>query len=323
MDELCRCHDRGFVLELTLGSSGSLDITPLSCHIPTAASCGDRRGIRTAPSFARREPAVAVAGGTEAYYPAIVSAKLGYVLFTSGCLGALAGGATAWLLARPGEENSSSDRAKAETGETATRVSAAQSPAPPGDVAVRVQELERRVAAIQALQDRLVMRQRAEAMGRASSSTDVVPTGSGSVDVADPVFEAAVADIIDRDMERRRAERQEQREQRRLQEIQQSTRRLSEKLGLSSQQESELTHLLTEHWQKLTEVRDDSNPDSSREERRKKSDAVIRNTEAALVGTLGPQNAAVYQALPAKEKLKLGGRSDPDERPGADNTAAK
>jgi hypothetical protein len=248
-----------------------------------------------------------------------LDSNLRYLLLASGCVGALTGAGSAWLVAQQVVSSPDSSRESA-----AARTEAADDKAPTSEqVASRLQELERRVASIQSLQDRLVMRQRAESMAR-ESSTQGIPPGSSSVDVADPVFEAAVADIIDRDIERRRTERQEQRQQRRQEELQRSTKRLSGTLGLSPQQESEITQLLTNHWDKLSEVRDDSNPNSTREERRKKADALIKSTDEQLTRILNPEQAAAYRALPAKEKAKLGGRPDREERPpGAGNPAPK
>ena len=235
-----------------------------------------------------------------------------YLILVCAFSGALSGAVAAVFVERAMSSSSTATAVLAAPSEPPRVSGTERADAPPTELTARVVELERRVAALRSLSERLVLRQRGEEIR--AESTDAVPAGSAQLDVADPVFDAAVADIIDRDLERRRAERQEKQRQKREQDIERSIAKLSPVLQLEPKQETELSQVLFKHWDKLSELRDESNPNANRDERRAQADALIKATEAELAGVLNPQQADSYRALPSKQKLKLGGRSDAEGR---------
>lgn len=231
--------------------------------------------------------------------------RTSYVVVLCAALGALAGAGSAAWVARTDEAKPSASRKTDVSEQRVTDKPTADSE----QLGARVFELERRVATMQSLIQRLVLGQRAEAE---KSSTDVNAAGSSELDIADPVFEAAVADIIDRDIERRRAERQEKRREKREQEINTSVAELATTLGLGPQQTAKMTELLHSHWEELVQVREDPAPNLSREERRAKQDALVSATEAKFMQLLNPRQVEEYRKLPNKQKIKMGGRSERD-----------
>lgn len=238
--------------------------------------------------------------------------KTSYVVLLSAALGAVAGAGSAALVARGDDEKPGASRKTQAT----ERVSAEKPASTSDELAARVVELERRVSTMQSLMQRLVLGQRAEAE---DDSTNGKPAGSGELDIADPVFEAAVADIIERDMDRRRAERQEKRRQQRGQEISTSVAELAQTLNLAPQQASQLTALLNEHWDELWQVRENPGPNLSREERRAKIDALVNATDAKFMQILNPRQAQEYSKLPNKQKIKIGGRPERERSQAAPN----
>lgn len=230
--------------------------------------------------------------------------QLRYLLLLSAATGALAGGAVATVaLSGVQAPNVTSGPQK-----TAKQTKAEVEAAPVDDTARRLTELERRVAGLQSLQQLL-------ARLRANSDSEDTPEGqpapaASNVDVADPVFEAAVADIISRDREQREMARQEQRQQRREQRIEQSIARLGTALALQPNQTAGLTNLLRAHWGKLTEIREGPTADANPVEQRAQVDALVKKAEEAILQVLTPEQAARYKTLSKDEKLDVGPRPE-------------
>lgn len=233
--------------------------------------------------------------------------RIPYLIGLCAVLGAVAGwGAAAWTIHDKVEPVKSKDAQR----NAAPREESHGSE----DLGARVIELERRVAKMQSLIQRLVLGQRSGAE-EPNEKSEPSPGASAELDIADPVFEAAVADIIERDIERRKAERQEKRRQKREQELQASVAQLTKTLELRPDQQSQVSDLLASHWDKLSELRDDAAPNLTREERRSKIGQLVGATEEALSRIFDSRQQESYRALPDKQKLKLGGRSERESPP--------
>ncbi len=218
-------------------------------------------------------------------------------------MGALTGGSVAALIAR---DDSRESRPPAKVAPENERSSTPANATANDDVAARLAQLERRVATLQVLQQRL-------ALDRQVKDAERAPVGdnpTADLDVADPVFEAAVADIIERDIERRRVERREQRQQQREQEMSRSVSQLSRALSLAPAQQSELLRLLSEHREKVSELRENAEPNvDNRADLRARFDALAETTEKSVLRVLSPQQADSYRALPRDEQINLGRRN--------------
>lgn len=234
-----------------------------------------------------------------------------YLLLVAAGMGAVTGGGVAALISR---HESSDSRPAAEVTPTSERPPKVENTTASDDVIARITQLERRVATLQVLQQRLALDRQGNDAERAPAG-DVATSDPNALDVADPVFEAAVADIIDRDIERRRTERREERQQQREQEIERSVSQLSQALSLAPTQRSELLRLLNDHHAKVSELRENAEPNvDNRVNLRASFDALARATEESVMRVMSPQQANTYRALPRNEQIDLG-RRDVRSRP--------
>ncbi len=180
------------------------------------------------------------------------------------------------------------------------------------DLRVRVRSLEQRVSLLTA------------ALAKNGLET---PRGAGEegdaaeeADVASPVFEAAVRDILDRVDDERREERQTRRGARAEEGAREISADLGAKLGLSSEQQLKLQEITKQHFAALAAMRDDAeNRPKTMEEWRARRDAQRKQTDDALHQLLTPEQMRAYEALPEDERIGAGrpwsrGRGEQGER---------
>ena len=80
-------------------------------------------------------------------------------------------------------------------------------------------------------------------------------------DVADPVFEAAVLDIMDRERERADGERETRRAELRTERRQRISESLATNLGLDEPQKARVGELISAHFDSMRALRSDDNPE--------------------------------------------------------------
>lgn len=164
-----------------------------------------------------------------------------------------------------------------------------------GPLSARIRSLEQKVSLLTA------------ALGAARGDPSPGDTEPASdlhgADVADPVFEAAVRDILDRVDDERREERTE-RTQRRVQHgARNVTDRLTAELGLTEQQQQELFEIFKAHYENLANLRDQDAPDapSTPGEWRARMAEIRRTTDTKLEETLAPAQVEKYRNLDTSE----------------------
>jgi hypothetical protein len=186
----------------------------------------------------------------------------------------------------------------------AEAVAEPEAPKNDGD-AGRIASLERRLSLLTAAYSKL-------AGDHAEPGAEPMPS---QADVADPVFEAAVLDILDREKERQATERAERRAELQKERSERRAADLSTRLGLNANQTRDLTALMKDHLDAITKLRDGENPPQTRAEWRERVDALTRDSEQKLNSIFTPAQLAEYQKLDSDEKLGGGrgsGRSSGD-----------
>lgn len=183
----------------------------------------------------------------------------------------------------------------------AAKASPAASSARPEAAAADTAALARRVEQLEQQAARL---DRARTAERAPTGRGPAPGGEARPIVDDPVFEAAVRDVMDRLEEERRGERQTKREERQAQSAERWSQALGEKLGLSDAQKQKLAEIAQELSRQLRELRD-SDAGSPTDERVRELRA---RGEARVAQVLDPRQMEKYGALDPGEKLGSGGR---------------
>jgi hypothetical protein len=170
----------------------------------------------------------------------------------------------------------------------------------------RLASLERRVSLLTAA---LARGQAAPADGEADADKD-----PRNADVADPVFEAAVLDIVDRERERSDGERDAARAEQRAQRTARVSENLAGTLGLDEQQRVKVAEVITAHFDALRALRSDDNPERpvTPREWREKAAQIEQQLQENLKGVLSSQQLAAYQALEPDDQIGGGfGRSRP------------
>lgn len=189
------------------------------------------------------------------------------------------------------EATDRAERDEEETNDADAEDSAASS------LARRIDSLERRLSLITAA---------ALQRGEGTPEDSAAPSAA---DVADPVFEAAVLDILDREQERK----EEERTNRRVEvERARSTRMaedLQSKLGLTADQKGKLATIVSAHFDALRALREsnEDNPPTTRREWRERTSQVNAQTEQKLAELLSPAQLSAYQELDGEDRI-TGGR---------------
>lgn len=279
-------------------TAGEHGVTPLGVTVRWV-----ERGVERLP--VRSEVTVWGRGGTEgcdghredSWHPSGMSSpSLPGVIVVAAIAGGVIGGAVAW-----GVAGSRSGGGKAKASASAS----------PEDTEDRVAALERRMAQVER---RSAFRPATPAGGTPAAPNPLPPTaaqGTPGKDepqgVDDPVFEAAVRDVVQRVEEERENERQVQREEQRQAAAQRWANELTEKLGLRDDQKAKLLTLAREFYDSMRDVfRSDAGAGLAFEDRREKMRALRKQYDEKVGGVLDPAQLGEYQKL--DDDLKLGAR---------------
>jgi len=186
----------------------------------------------------------------------------------------------------------------------------------PEDQAKADPELEALRGRVAALERRVSLLTAALARGQDVPAGDDADEGANlrETDVADPVFEAAVLDIMDRERERADGERDARRADLRTQRVQRVSDALTVSLGLDEAQKAKMAELITAHFDALRALRSDDNPERpvTPREWREKAAEIDKRLQDALAQALTPKQLAVYQALDPDDQIGGGlGRGRP------------
>lgn len=201
-----------------------------------------------------------------------------------------------------------------------TTVSAAQDDQELATLSTRVRSLEQRVSLLTAALGAAganVAQARGE-QGEGEPGQDDQGGAIAAADVADPVFEAAVRDILDRIDDERREEQTTRMQQRARYGAQRAADRLTEELGLTQVQQQELFDIMKKHYESLAALRDENAPDrpATPGEWRDKMRELRQATDDRMKGALSPAQLEKYDALDSSEFF--GGRPRRPERANRD-----
>lgn len=145
-----------------------------------------------------------------------------------------------------------------------------------------------------------------------SDDHDVVDLKTGdSTDVADPVFEAAVLDIVDRERERKDEEQVVWRKKLQDERGRRLAGELTSSLQLNPQQETEIAQAVADYFDQMRVLRDSESPDQpvTRKERREQRDKMNQAADEKLKQILSPEQFQKYETLDPDEQLGFGRRS--------------
>lgn len=169
-------------------------------------------------------------------------------------------------------------------------------------------QLEGRVAALERSLRALALREStARAHSPPAASAQAGPSEPAPADVApivdNPVFEAAVRDVMDRAEQERDAEREAQRAEWRKQAAQDWASGLTDKLRLTEAQKVKLVEISSKFWEQLRARPGDSAEPESRQQRRERMDALRKSAEEELGKVLDATQLATYRGLDEAERL--------------------
>lgn len=129
--------------------------------------------------------------------------------------------------------------------------------------------------------------------------------------VDDPVFEAAVRDVVDRIEQDRNAERETRRAERQAQQARRWADRLAVEASLSEDQKTRVIDIAHEYIEKLRQASQADGGPLSPEERNERRSAARADAEKKLGQTLSPRQMQTYQGSDGLglEALARGARS--------------
>jgi hypothetical protein len=164
----------------------------------------------------------------------------------------------------------------------------------------RLASMERRISLLTAAL--------ARGQSAAEPADDSAEPSPREADVADPVFEAAVLDIMDRERERADGERETRRSELRTQRITRLSQSLKTNLDLDDGQEARVAELVTAHFDALRALRSDDNPERpvTPREWREKAAEFEQSLQKNLAQVLTPKQMAAYQALDPEDQIGMG-----------------
>lgn len=171
--------------------------------------------------------------------------------------------------------------------------------------------IEARIAAVERAIRELERRPRGSTpalRSRPDDSEPSAPTPAAPI-VDDPVFEAAVRDVMDRVGEERESERDVERDQRRQQVAEGWADQLGEKLSLTDPQKTKVKEVIEGLFQKMRDLRESRNADAGAFLTRSQRFAQMRElgteAEGKLKQVLDGKQMAEYESLDGD--LRLGG----------------
>ncbi len=174
-------------------------------------------------------------------------------------------------------------------------------------------DVEDRIAALERSLERLRGRVALQPLGAAAPGASGAAASSGSAPQAEvaplvdnPVFEAAVLDVMDRAEQARRADREAERSEWRKQMAQQWAGDLSGKLKLTDAQKAKLEEIASTFMERVRELREsDAGPPASRDEWRSRVGALREQAETDIGKTLDASQMGSYRELPEEERLGM------------------
>ncbi len=169
-------------------------------------------------------------------------------------------------------------------------------------LAGRVKSLERRVS---------LLTLAAERGGTAFAKGDADADGNEDLsmaDVADPVFEAAVLDIFERERERKEEEREAWRAELRTKRSASFAGELGETLQIGAAEQERIAQVVSDYFQAMQELRGGSPEErpATRKEWRERMDALRQKADESLGEILDADQMKAYQALDDDEKIGFG-----------------
>ena len=225
------------------------------------------------------------------------------VLVAAGALvGGAAGAALTVSMMSPERE---SPKLSKDTAKDRGKTDARNVPAEPAEgesvevLQARLRSLERRVSL-------LTFAQQHTSPTRAVGEEDGEDGNSPTKTVDDPVFEAAVRDVLDQVEYERNADRDTRREERRTQWTERWVASLSEPLGLSDEQKQKVAGIVTEHFRAMSELGNSEERPVLRSEWRKRMSELSEKANQQLTDVLDSSQKAKYDEMDDSDKL--GGR---------------
>ncbi|HXS16665.1 MAG TPA: hypothetical protein VN764_05735 [Polyangiaceae bacterium] len=144
-----------------------------------------------------------------------------------------------------------------------------------------------------------------------SAETGAEGDRPSATDVADPVFEAAVLDILDRDRTRKDEEKVTWQKQLQAERGKRYAGELVDKLGLSSTQQTEIAKIVEGHFEQLRAMRSDESPEqpTTRKEWRAARDKMNQALDDQLKAVMSADQFEKYQALDPDDQIGFGRRN--------------
>lgn len=223
-------------------------------------------------------------------------------LFAATMVGGLAGAAAGRFSTGPGEDPT---RARGESGRESQTDDAVKkrggAQSEDASLPQKIAALERRVSLLTAA---LARGDSSLAEGVEDENRDILD----EVDVADPVFEAAVLDIMDRETGRKESERESRRTALRAERGRRFSSELGEKLELDVEQQEEIAQVVTDHFARFRELRNDESPDRpvTRRDFQARIEAINKEALEKLEEVMTPVQFERYQALDPADQIGFG-----------------
>jgi hypothetical protein len=167
----------------------------------------------------------------------------------------------------------------------------------------RVAALER---SVQALSLRESMARAMQPAGPDAAGSEKPPPADVAPIVDNPVFEAAVRDVMDRAEQERNLERETQRAEWRKRASDEWGNDLTQKLRLTDIQKAKVIEIANGFWEKLRDARQaggDAGVAPTREQRRQQLDTLRQAAEAELAKVLDPSQLTSYRELDEAARL--------------------
>jgi hypothetical protein len=187
------------------------------------------------------------------------------------------------------------------------RLEAESSAAGGAMLSARVEALEQ---SVRSLERRLEPMLRAVAASAIANGADERPRSSETKSlIDDPVFEAAVIDVMDRAAEVRSSERERRRDERRKEQLERWATDLTERLGLTPSQRTGVLEIRANTMTEMQRVFGrDAGAELPPDQQRARAEAVRAEAEAKLTETLDSRQLAEYQKLDPELKVGRGPR---------------
>lgn len=166
----------------------------------------------------------------------------------------------------------------------------------------RIAQLEKSVATLE--RERKLLRL-ATAYGSAVGAAEDAGAPASSV-VDDPVFQAAVRDVMDQRETEKRDERKTERDERRKKAAERWTNGLGTTLGLTDAQKQKVAAAVAGYFEDMRALRESDNPPNSPSEWRQRMDELKKKREGELAQALTPEQKQKYDALEDDDKLGAG-----------------